>query len=382
MSAYAKKANEFYNKKDSHFVTLRERLSESLGDVFEPLLDLTIDEFKRRHKNFTKFADLSLCHAIMVAMDKILIDTTMQRKVNLQHIINIISCFQETMIMAIQVYEDPQKPGHYIAWDGQHTAIVLYVLATKVFGERVANLMVPVVIYSVKQKAEIRRNFILLNGDAKSPLDMIDIFRQMVSGVRIDGSDDPLWKKAELKQQYLEKAGIFVTNEKFGDEDEDGAFSLLSETLMSTSEKKLKSPDVTRMFSEYWVLINQQRPVDSKEARQLYEFFHACEQSGIDVNIDYLKKFAQFTKDYFSADFSASGPFWDKVKIAYNNWYRTTNPQGELDEKTGLVKIKGFKKEWKCGGPFLIAQLKKSTDLQLPKFESDIDFIPNKTDLW
>jgi hypothetical protein len=382
MSAYAKKANAFYNKKDSHFVTLRERLSESLGDVFEPLLDLTVDEFKRRHKNFTKLADLSLCRAIMVPMDKILIDTTMQRKVNLQHIINIISYFQETMIMAIQVYEDPQKPGHYIAWDGQHTAIVLYVLATKVFGERAANLMVPVVIYSVKQKAEIRRNFILLNGDAKSPLDNIDIYRQMVSGVRIDGSDDPLWKQAELKQQYLERAGIFVTNEKFGDENEDGAFSLLSETLMSTSEKKLKSPNVTKMFSEYWLLINQQRPVDSKESRQLYEFFHACEQSGINVDKDYLIKFAQFTTDYFSADFSASGPFWDKVKIAYSNWYRTSNTEGELDEKTGLVKIKGFQKEWKCGGPFLLAQLKKSTDLQLPKFESDIDFIPNKMDLW
>jgi hypothetical protein len=382
MTTYADKANSFYNQKESHFISLRERLVESLGDTFEPLLDRIAEEFKRRHTQWEQFTDLQICQAIMVPMDKILIDTTMQRKVNLQHILNILHYFKETMIMAIQVYEDPTRPGYYIAWDGQHTALVLYILATKVFGQRIANLMVPVVVYSIKQKADIRRNFILLNGDAKDPLDFIDILRQMICGVRIDGSEDKIWQAAELKQRYLEKAGLFATDAKFGDENESGAFTLLADTLCSKSDKTLKDPEVTRMFADYWVLINQARPVDAKEARQLYEFFDACFRENITVDNAYLKEFAQFTLDYFDADFNSKGPFWDKVKMAYDKWYRKANPEGELDERTGEIKIKGFTKEWKCGGPFLLAQLRASTKLQVPNYDADSDFVPAKKDLW
>jgi hypothetical protein len=382
--SYADKANDFYNQKESHFVSLRERLAESLGDVFEPLLDRIVAEFKRRHKHWKKFSDLGLCKAIQVPMDRILIDTTMQRQVNLNHILNIINSFKETMIMAIQVYEDPDRPGYYIAWDGQHTAIVLYILATKIFGERIAELMVPVVIYPVKMKSEIRRNFILLNGEAKEPLDFVDMYRQMVCGVRSDGADDPLWVATELKQTYLEGAGIFVTHEKFGDENKDGAFTLLADTIMSKSEKTLKDPEVTRMFAEYWVLINQSRAVDPKEARQLYEFFDAAFKANIVVDSAYLQEFAQFTLDYFEADFSARGPFWSKCKMVYDSWYREANkhnPDAERDED-GEIKVRGFTKEWKCGGPFLLANLRKHTKLKVPAADNDSDFVPNKADLW
>lgn len=384
MSAYAAKANSFYNQKKSHFVTLRERLVESLADTFEPLLDRVVAEFKRNNKKWTTFEQLLLCRAIQVPMNKILIDTTMQRQVNLNHILNILHKFQETMIMAIQVYEDPEKPGYYIAWDGQHTAIVLYTLATKVFGQRAADIMIPVVVYNVKQKADIRRNFILLNGDAKEPLEFIDMYKQMVSGVRIDGSDDPLWMQAEQKQQYLEAAGLFVTHEKFGDENQPGAFTLLADTIMSKSEKSLKDPEITRMFADYWLLINQTRSVEGKEARQLYEFFDACYKSGIDVDPEYLQTFAQFTLDYFEADFSPRGPFWSKCKDAYESWYRgvnKNNPDAERDED-GEIKVRGFTKEWKCGGPFLLAQLRKSTELKVPNADNDSDFTPYKKDLW
>ena len=42
------------------------------------------------------------------------------------------------MVMAIQVYEDPERPSKYIAWDGQHTIIALFIIQQKVFGERTA----------------------------------------------------------------------------------------------------------------------------------------------------------------------------------------------------------------------------------------------------
>jgi hypothetical protein len=381
--SYADTVNKQYKVTTSHFISLRERLSESVAAGTELMLDGMVAEFKRRHKSWKKYTDLNLCRAIMVPMDKILIDTTMQRKVNFKHILNILQYFEETMVMAIQVYEDPEKPGYYIAWDGQHTAIVLYILATKLFGQRIAELMVPVVIYSVKQKAEIRRNFILLNGDAKDPLEFIDLWKQMVCGVLLDGATDKAWRQAAEKQAHFERAGLFATDAKFNDKDEAGAFSLLADTIMSKSEKSLKPVDVTRMFADYWIALGKpERSVDAKEARILYEYFDACVRDNIAVDNDYLIAFTQFTRDYFESDFNARGPFWDKCKMAYENWYCASNPDGERDEKTNDIIVKGFTKEWKCGGPFLLAQLKKSTKLKVPKYDADSDFVPSKKDLW
>ena len=143
------------------------------------------------------------------------------------------------------VYRDPNKPDNYIAWDGQHTIIALYIILTKVFGERAASTMVPVVVYSSQQKLEIRRNFILLNGDAKETLDFIDTYKQMVYGVKVDGADYPDWVDTATKNDYLRDAGLFATHAKFGDEDEPGAFTLLADTLMSKTLKTRKHPEVT-----------------------------------------------------------------------------------------------------------------------------------------
>ena len=284
--------------------------------------------------------------------------------------------------MPIQVYEDPEEPGKYIAWDGQHTAITLYIIATKIFGLRPSQVEIPVVVYPTTQKLEIRRNFILLNGDAKEPLDFIDTFKQMVYGVRVDGATDPDWLNTDKKQTFLEEAGLFATNNKFGDEDENGAFTLLADTLMTKNLSKAKSPEVTRMFAEYWTYLNEERPVQAKEARQLYEYFDACYQQGITVDSDYIRTFANFTKEFFEADFSESGMFWDKVKESYSNWYRGAN-KGSLDvNEHGEIIVRGFTTEWRCGGPFIIEQIKKSTDLDTPSFTPNNGYKPKESELW
>lgn len=379
MATMADEVNSKYNHSASHFVTLQERLNEALrsAPVYVNTLTAMVNEYKRRHPNWLKFSDLNLCRAIQVSMDKILIDTTMQRSLNLRHILNILQYFRTTMVMAIQVYEDENKPGYYIAWDGQHTAIALYIILTKIFGEQMAKTMVPVVVYNVKHKLEIRRNFILLNGDAKEELDFIDKYIQMVFGVKVDKADDPEWVDAALKNDYLAAAGLFATHSKFGNEDQPGAFTLLADTLMSKSVKTRKHPDVTRMFAQYWSFLNQQRPVEPKEARQLYEYFNLCHEQNITVDDAYLLEFVAFTKDNFDGDFSPNGPFWDKVKMAYEEWYKKANPESYYE--SGL---RGFSSEMRTGIPFLIAQLKKSTKLKIPTFTPNNGFTVSGKDLW
>lgn len=376
---HADKINSQFSNTESNFVSLQERLEHSLAlhSIFRNMLSGAVDEFRRRNLKFKSIKDVELCRAVDATLDQILVDTTMQRQVNFKHILEIISQFRNTMVMPIQVYEDPERPGKYIAWDGQHTAIVLYILCTMVFGILPKNFTIPVNVYPTKHKLEIRRNFILLNGEAKAPLDFIDNFKQMVFGVRVDGADEPTWLDAELKQQYFEKAKLFATGSKFGDEDKPGAFTLLADTIMTKNLSKAKHPEVTRMFAEYWSYLNKSRAVQAKEARQLYEYFNLCYEQNIKVDSKYLREFVLFNKEYFEADFGESGMFWNKVKLAYTNWYAKANPESYAEHG-----LKGFSTEMRTGIPFLIAQLKKSTKLKTPSYIPNNGFTVNPADLW
>tara|TARA_B100000676_G_C18042867_1_gene826089 strand:+ start:416 stop:1543 length:1128 start_codon:yes stop_codon:yes gene_type:complete len=375
MSKHADIVNEQYNHKESNFVSLQTRITEAfkLAPKFEAQLEAVIEEFKRRNKgNWSSFNDMALVKAIPVDFSKILIDSTMQRPLNMRHVLKILNYFSQTMVMPIQVYKEDDN---FIAWDGQHTSIALYLILTKVFGERQTGTMIPVNIYPVKQKLEIRRNFILLNGDAKEKLDFIDTYRQMVYGAIIDNSDDPIWQDTAKINDLLKNAGLFATHEKFGDDREPGAFTLLADTIMTKKLEKRKDVDVTRMFCKYWVYINEERPVQAKEARMLYEYFDACFKDGIKVNDKYLLDFALFCKEYFEANWSETGSFWSKAKLSYETWYKKANP--EEYEENGL---KGFTTEPRFGIPFLIAQLKKSTKLKTPKYKHL--YAVAKKDLW
>ena len=382
---HAQKINDLYEVSTSNFVTLQERLEKAIAKApqFRAQLEAVVDEFRRRNcmppaeRGWTKFQDIKLCNAIQVSMDCILIDETMQREVNMRHILKILTYFSESMVMAIQVYEDPERPGKYIAWDGQHTSIALYIILTKVFGERTARAMIPVVVYSSKQKLEIRRNFILLNGDAKETLDFIDTYKQMVYGVKVDGATDQEWLDTALKNDYFAQAGLFATNSKFGDEDEPGAFTLLADTLMSKSLKTRKHPEVTRMFADYWAYLNEERPVRAKEARQLYEYFNLCYEQDITVDEKYLLEMVAFTKEFFEANFGEDGIFWDKVRMSYTRWYMNANPESYAE-----FGLKGFSTEMRTGIPFLIAQMKHSTNLKTPTYTPNNGYTVVKEDLW
>ncbi len=375
MSKHADIVNEQYNHRESNFVSLQTRITEAfkLAPKFEAQLEAVVEEFKRRNKgNWSSFSEMALVQAIPVDFNKILIDSTMQRPVNMRHVLKILNYFSQTMVMPIQVYKEGDN---YIAWDGQHTSIALYLILTKVFGERQVGTMIPVNIYPVKQKLEIRRNFILLNGDAKEKLDFIDTYRQMVYGAIIDNSDDPIWQDTAKINDLLKDAGLFATHEKFGDDREPGAFTLLADTIMTKKLEKRKDVDVTRMFAKYWVYINEERPVQAKEARMLYEYFDACFKDDIKVNDKYLLDFALFCKEYFEANWSETGSFWSKAKLSYETWYKKANP--EEFEENGL---KGFTTEPRFGVPFLIAQIKKSTKLKTPKYKHL--YAVDKKDLW
>jgi len=92
--------------------------------------------------------------------------------------------------------------------------------------------------------------------------------------------------------------------------------------------------------------------------------------------------FVAFTKEYFEADFSPSGPFWQKVSQAYSDWYLKKNEGTDDLDKDGNIIVRGFTTEMRCGLPFIIAQIKKSTKLKAPKYTPNNGFAVSKDMLW
>jgi hypothetical protein len=258
----------------------------------------------------------------MGKLKDIQIDTTMQREPNLQWIITIIENFRAYQAQPIQVYATANGYG---AWDGQHTSLALYLIATQALGMNFDDVEVPINIYDIVSRGEIRGNFINNNttvgkNAGKKPLDIIDIIQQMIYGVEVDGVTEQEWVDAHAKWQAIAAAGMFMTADKFNDTEQVGAISRLNEINDS-------SVKVVKQFAVYgkYVVALQQRPINTKEIPIIMEFLNICEQQDITYTDAEIEDLAQHCIDLFDANFDAKGPFWDVAHQANLNAYNKAN---------------------------------------------------------
>lgn len=358
---YADKVNGQFHKSKSHYVNLADRLKASInGEAWkQTVLNDAIENFKSKNRNISKWGDFTFCKSVLTTFDKLEIDTTLQRMLDLNHACNIIDGFRQLLVMPICVYEDPIRPGKYICWDGQHTAIVLFIIAAKILGEDITKCQVPIVIYSSHLKSEMRECFIELNGDAKRPLDNIDKVHQKIFGVRTDGSKNLEWQLVEAKQQALENSKIFLTHPKFGDNEEPGAYTRLEEFLDPQYDLS-----ITQHFASYFFKVCQSnRPVQPKESWMMYEFFRLCKASNIKVDNAYILGVAKSLRTAFNNEFDA-GEMYNKAKYSYQEWFRNNkpNPDGTLWGITYPEK--------KIGITFLIKQIAKHFNGPMPRYDA------------
>jgi hypothetical protein len=371
---YAAIVNAKRKSNQNNIFTLKDRWDDAMNSLtasqkaaFDMLLKAAKAEFKRRHPNLKSFSDMRLVSARLLPLSEVNIDDTMQRMLIIKWVLTIMNNFTESMVVPVQVYKD-SITGKYHAWDGQHTALALYLIATEIFGEDPATVQIPVNISHSTLKSEIRDNFIKHNGgEGKQPLDPIDIFIQMVFGVRIDSSKDPSWITAEAKQQQLEKHDLFVTADKFNDAHLPGAISRLQE---------INKMDVEAVgwLCRYLSKVGcDHRPADEKEMVMMGAFFDQCHKSKIKVDDAYIDLLADTALMLWNADFDPTGPFWAKAGIAYKRWHKAMNIP---------TNYACFKKEFNQGMPFLMAQLRKSFALPVPNITTSSAFVPAASDLF
>jgi hypothetical protein len=301
-------------------------------------------------------------------MNNVCIDDTMQRQLNIAWVITLLNLFVSTKVVPIHVYQPDADTETYLAWDGQHTLVLLWLICTQVFAEDPATFEIPVNVYASHQKAEMRGCFIDLNSEeGKKMLDLFDKFEQMVYGVRVDGSTNPIWVLAEQKQTIVESHGLFLTSKKFGDDHMPGAISRMQEI------NKMQT-DSLEWLCDYLVAVGaQQRAVEEKEMVMMAYFFERCRLAKLKLTQTQVHDIAAVAKNYWGADFGPSSLFWAKVSIAYHKWHSIHVVYGT--PRCNKEPIHGY--------PFLAEQIKK--DLSgFAKLASNTssEFIPDAADLY
>jgi len=325
--SYAATRNAVYNNNSSNLVDLVQRYNDTVKAMpvqaqrnHEAKLAKALQKFKKNNPGLKSINDpkFRLCKSLMGKLKDIQIDTTMQREPMLNWIINIIENFRAYQAQPIQVYATATGYG---AWDGQHTSLALYLIATKALGMNFEDVEVPVNIYDIVSRGEIRGNFINNNttvgkNAGKKPLDIIDIWQQMIYGVEVDGVTEPEWENAHAKWKALAAAGLFITADKFNDTEEVGAIGRLDEI----NKFSVNAVNKFAVYGKY-VTELQQRSINTKEIPVIMEFFNICEQQDITYTNDQIEDLAQHCVDLFGANFDAKGPFWDQVHQAnVNAW--------------------------------------------------------------
>lgn len=375
--SYASTKNKQYAINSSNFVSVDDRwnymLTQSPGSVSSTIntqLPVIIREFFLRNPKIKSWNDLLLAQAVNAKMSKVKIDTTMQRQLDMHWVLHLLANFKQTKVVPIQVYRPTPGVDEFLAWDGQHTLVLLWLIATKAFGLNPDTVEIPVNIYHTHLKSEIRECYIALNSQVgKRALDQFDIWEQKIFGVRIDGSKDPNWLEVENKQNEIEMNGLFITSPKCGDETQPGAISRLQE--INKFSIKVVS-DLSKYLNLSTNSTGKQRSTVEKEIVMMSHFFNLCEVQQIPVDDRYVIDLFNTMNLLFNADFSPQGPFWSRVSLAYNNWFNAFN-------LTGNPRCS---KEVNHGMPFLIAQLKKSLYHPVPLGNSSSSFSPLLGDLF
>lgn len=393
--SYASKVNSKYHSNDSVFVNAKDRLDQTIADLpgqsqntMRGRIRLAAATFLVAFPNKTKFEDLDIVESIMMPMSDILIDTTMQRQLDLAWVLYILKNFREVMAQPIQIYRvtnpGPDMKyyptgtrGLYASWDAQHTLIALYIIAVYVFQQDPSKVMIPVNIYKVSKKADIRENFVAGNSsEGKKLLDDIDIFSQQVFGTMLDGSQNPRWKESAVKQQHLASADLFVTHSKFNDTHMSGAISRMQEINHYDSE-------IIRKFTVYASAVMPNgipnRPIASQEIEIVCAWFHMAKQGGVEYTDQQIVDLADHLNALFGADFHESSKFWIQVRQSYSAWHKKYWSRFTEDERP---KHMSFSKNWRNGGAFLWHQLKKTWTGPVPQMNYDIAFKPAQSDLF
>lgn len=378
-NAYAQHQNSRYDCDIDEYVTVEQRLQDLIDsdptDTFQELFVELAQEFRDRYPQYATYNDMikDMVGQGVEGYRKIVdtdINITMQRLADRDWLVRILGTFDPILVNPVRVYCDPERTdggtGRFVAWDGQHTSLILYMVAVYGFGVDPQEVTIPTSLYPGSNRAAIRRQFMYYNaGLGSKPLDAIDLFMQYVYGYNNDGSREDMNVRCHQIQKLCEKYGLFLTNEKFGDQDKPGAVVRLSEIM-----NRNYSVEVIESVFYYHAITKPNKPIPALEMDNLCHYFKACEEQGIVVDSNYIGRMAEVLSLVTNNTWDKGSIKHNKVKTAYENWFKEAKRNGFIQSD----------KAPRCNqteiGPIWLSQSLKFNQLNhpVPFFPQDMKF--------
>lgn len=321
--------NATFQNQPSFYVNLEQRLAQYMQNPEHATALQTAQlHWRMRNPHVTQWDQIVLGQAHAVPLSNNQVDTTLQREVDIPWLCKILQNFCALRVMPICVYQDQsQTNSHmYTCWDGQHTALCLYIICKHILKLDASKCTVPVFLHPLSSRAHMRENFTELNGAAKKPVSKAELFRQEVLGVRVDASQKPAWRESELKQCVLEKYNLFVCDESNILARQPGAITNMSEILATGTQgagKSYKIQDL-ELFCALMNAAQLNRPVQSMEMWQWMDYFRSCRLNGISVDAAYLDTLVHTVNLCFRS--FNSELIYTKAHTAYTEWFKHDRP--------------------------------------------------------
>jgi hypothetical protein len=392
---YADEQNARLRNSTAVFLTTAERIAEY--EKQDPnARDLRSNAMKKHTEKYsTKWEDIVSNRPRLgkTTLDKIRIDDSMNRQVAWKHLCNITENFSAPYAMPLMVYEDPDAPGCYIAYDGQHTSLAILTMA-EMFKKKPEEVEVDIIISPYKLRSDVRQHYETYNSTGRKPLDELDLMHSRYHSV-----SDGLQNRTQDYRDYanvtkakidaLAAVGIFLTKKDSHDTDEEGA-------LTFAGDVDKFSLATIQAFSTYWGhrMMYDYVPVEAKEWVMLTSFIAYAHAEGIAYTDDEWQEIVDIMWDSFECNYVPTkklNKFWVQLDQAYSNWYDREFPmpaEGEEDipnrmKKEDMTKGTGGGHQVTYGTVFLIRQLQKDGFKgRLPTPSKIINFNPDVNDLF
>ena len=339
---YAQQRNKiFENTVDNTVSSINDRIEYvyNLSESNQRLRSTTEDsilEFEINQPEMTdpdvfwgKFKNLSKSGL----MSSVKIHTRLQRIPTMEAIQKYIRefCWYKVQPIKVFVWKDPNGKEHLVCWDGQHTLIMMYLIATQVHKLNPSEVEIPMTILEGITIEEARDALMSENGEGRTLFDTVDMHEQYVYAVRDTGSQVNIHLLSEKKQQYLEANMMFLANPRRGETDKPGALTRVEECLDVRYQH-----EVTKYFAEWCYSLNESnRPFAGVEVACMYNFFNVCVRSGMKIDRRYVKQVAMACRAVTGTDFDGS-VFWDHTRYEYECYFRRTQEMLPEDQRSRI----------------------------------------------
>ena len=157
LNPHAHSVNRQFAYSKSQWVSAKKRLEQATQNEEWKIskLEFSKSVWRSAHPTILKFNDIKLCQAQKTTLDKIVIDITLQRVLDIPHVCMILANFRQVAVQSIQVYRDPGQPKKWVCWDGQHTVVMLYIVACLILGHAPKDVEIPITVFDSTMKSEM-----------------------------------------------------------------------------------------------------------------------------------------------------------------------------------------------------------------------------------